>query len=555
MKCINNHQNQNKMKIKFNFLVLLITLSLCDCKDKTTVVHPSRQQRLIYVSDMDHPAANLKFGERLLTLPDVHASVDDYADTQVTTFMVHAGEDVPVYRSKYNRLVGDDDGGRLNCGTDTALYSFYRRYYRNILNLEKDGIDIVEAQLKRAKEKGMETFLTFRMNDMHYTNIEYGYTLLYGDFWLQHPEYWLNENVGWNTAGAYDFAHPEVRQYRLNLLFEQLELYGALIDGYDLDFQRFPAFFKTGEGTKNALLMTEMVKTLKSRIDEMSVKYGKKIMLSVRVPISMDFCESEGLDVKEWINLGLIDFLTVGHFLNEDPSMPVAKFIQDLGSHPIPVYVSVDCGGYRPHRLHSYGMKRGIASHIFAQGGDGIYLFNYFLDAPVLPAEESCTHYVCRGKSRELLMELGAMETLRKRNKIFALDDGSAAKYYRYRSKSTLPLTVSADMQTVNLHVGDPLQDDTPEQIILFIRTDLEVGIGVQVNGTDVELLDTAYTTLYHADIDLKQGAKVHAFSVPVSAVKQGDNQIGICSRGDEFKVVRLEMAVRYGDVETHGYF
>jgi len=521
------------------------------------------RRRLIYVSDMDHPTANLKYGERLLTLADAIASVDDYADTQVTTFMVHAGEDIPVYRSRYNRLVGDDDGGRLNCGENTTLYDFFRRYYRNILNLEKDGIDIVEAQLKRAKERGMESFLTFRMNDMHFTNIAYGYTLLYGDFWLQHPEYWLNENVGWNTAGAYDFAHPEVRRYRLSLMFEQLDLYGALIDGFDLDFQRFPAFFKSGEGERNAALMTELLKTLKSKIDELSTQYGKKIMLTARVPISMDFCCSEGLDVKEWVSLGLIDFLTVGHFLNEDPSMPVAEFLQDLGCHALPVYVSVDCGGYSPHRLHSYGMKRGIASHIYAQGGDGIYLFNYFLDAPVLPANETCTHYVCRGKSRELLMELGSMETLRKRNKLFALDDGSATNYYRYRSKSTLPMTVSAEVQTINLHVGDPVQDDVPEQIILFVRTDRAAAMGIRVNDVDVEPLPSVdgagggmdYITLYDAGIDLKQGAKVHIFSVPVSAVQQGDNSIGIRSPDGECKITRLEMAVRYGDVATHGYF
>jgi hypothetical protein len=220
---------------KLNYLIVIIGLSTVGgCCGKTSHdsnADQSMKRRLIYVSDMDHPTANLKFGERLLTLSDAYASVDDYADTQVTTFMVHAGEDIPVYRSKYNRIVGDDDGGRLNCGTDTALCSFFKRYYRNILNLEKEGIDIVEAQLKRAKEKGMETFLTFRVNDMHFTNIEYGYTLLYSDFWLQHPEYWLNENVGWNSAGTYDFAHTEVREYRLNLMFEQLEMYGALITG------------------------------------------------------------------------------------------------------------------------------------------------------------------------------------------------------------------------------------------------------------------------------------------------------------------------------------
>ena len=533
------------------FGVLLTVMTLCGCKVKTTVVNdsnPPMPRRLIFVSDMDHPSLNLKFDRRLLTLSDVHAFVDDYADTQVSTFMVSAGEDIPTYRSKYNRLVGDDDGGRLNCGKNTALYELFRTENRNILNLEKDGIDIVEAQLKRAKEKGMETFLTFRMNDIHFTNPAFGYTLVWSDFWVQHPEYWINENPGWNTFGAYDYAHSEVRQYRLNLIFEQLELYGHLIDGYDLDFQRSPMFFKSGTGAQNSPLMTDFVKTLKSKIDEISAIHGKKIMLSARVPIDIDFGYSEGLDVKEWIKLGLLDFLTISNYVETDPSMPVAKSIQDLGVPQIPIYVAVDYGSnFQPH---SVGMKRGIASHIYAQGGNGIYLFNYFFDTP--STERGLVH---RKVSRELLMELGSMETLKKRNKMIALNTAAAAFHYWYTGKAPLPLTVSSDVQTVNLFVGGCLQEDVPEQIILFIRTNREVEAGVQINGVNVVPLDMEYVSLYDADNKLNEGEKVYAFSVPVSAVQQGDNEIGIRSQGSEFRVLRLEMAIRYGDVATHGYF
>jgi hypothetical protein len=542
---------------KKNLFILTAVIGLLSCGgcccDKPSTAVSRHQQRLIFVSDMDQPAC-YEYDGRLLALTDVHAFVDDYANTQVTTFMVHAGEQMPTYRSKYMRLVGDDDGGRLDCGTNTSLYNFFRRENRNILNLEKEGIDLVEAQLKLVKEKGMEAFLTFRVNDLHFTNPADGYTLTYTDFWLQHPEYWMNETFGWNTVGAYDHAHAEVRQYRLDIIFEQLERYGALIDGYDLDFQRFPVFFKTGEGAENASLMTEFVGRLKSRIDELSARYGKKILLTARVPIDPEFCRSEGLDVQEWIKLGLIDFLTVGHFLIADPNIAVAKFLKEWGDIPVPVYVSVDVEAYDdPHLLHSHGMQRGIASHIYAQGGDGIYLFNYF--SPADSTETGVKNNVCRNISRKLLSEIGSMETLRKRNKIFALDNGAAVNYYRYRGKAPLPLQVSSAGQTVDIHVGDDIQADAPEQIILFLRTDRQDDAAVQVNGTAAVPLDDNCITLYNADVDLKQGRKVHAFAVPVAAVKQGTNTIGIRSQGDDFNVLRLEMAVRYGDVTTHGYF
>jgi hypothetical protein len=527
----------------------------------------SFKERLIFVSDLDHPTMNDKFGGRPLTVADVDAFVDDYANTQVTTYMASASDGVilPVYRSKYARLVGDDDNGRLDCGTDTASYNSQRREYRNILNLEKEGTDVVEAQLKRAKEKGLEAFITFRMNDLHVSDTALHCPLFYGEFWLNHPEYWLNEDCGWHSRGALDFAHREVRELVLNVIFEQLEKYGAVLDGFDLDFLRFPVFFKNGEGFRNAHLMTGLLNAVKNKIEETGTKHRKKILLSVRVPADVAFCLSEGLDVKEWLQLGLLDFLTAGNFLVENPDVPVFKFIRDLGTHQIPVYVSIDSGGYDTHELHSHGMKRGIVSHIYAQGGNGIYLFNYFLHYPSYIEEGSrmtgqweqlqCKQEVCRRKTRELLMELGSMETLKARNKLFALDDGSSARYYRYRRDNPLPLHVSSVRQSVTLYVGDNPQKEVPEKILLFLRTDRPAEFELKVNDMKAEQAGREHVTQYEADINLKKGESVQVFTVPTYAVIQGDNLITIQSFADDFRVIRLEMALRYGEVETHGYF
>jgi len=50
-------------------------------------------------------------------------------------------------------------------------------------------------------------------------------------------------------------------------------------------------------------------------------------------------------------------------------------------------------------------------------------------------------------------------------------------------------------------------------------------------------------------------GETVYAFLIPVSALKQEYNRIGIASSGGEVRIKRIEIALKYGDVETHGYF
>ena len=194
--------------------------------------------------------------------------------------MICSGSDFFHYRSKYGNVFGNE---------------------KNYLSLEKEGTDMISATLCRAKEDGMEAFITYRVNDLHFTDTtETGNTAnLVSDFWRDHPEYWVNENIGWHSAGAFDFAHKEVREYKLNVITEQLEKYGALIDGYGLDFMRFIVYFKSNKGEKNAPLMTELVKTVKAEVDKQSGKFGKKILLSAQVPTSIDDCLKKGLEVKE----------------------------------------------------------------------------------------------------------------------------------------------------------------------------------------------------------------------------------------------------------------
>jgi len=524
---------------------------------------PKEQQlchRLIHNCDGTIVLGNFLFNQRPLSLADVNAYVDNYANTQVTTFMICSGSDYPYYRSKYGRVFGDDRNGTLDCGKDTANYKYMVSYFRNHLNLEKEGTDIIDACLKRAKEKKMESFITYRMNDLHFNDTTSHCPVEYTDFWRAHPQYWINEDIGWKSKGALNYAFKEVREQKLNMITEQLDKYGKLLDGYDLDFMRFIVYFKSDEGEKNAHLITELVRAVKTKIDELSARRGKKILLSARVPVDLDFCLKKGLDVKEWDRLGLLDFISIGVHWKGNPAIPVAGFKAGLGNLSIPVYASIDDGGYDDRQFYSHGMFRGMASHILAQGGDGIYLFNYFFDA-YKSKYNSKLHlqdggYVCDVIMPGLLNEMGSLETLRKRNKIYCVEDGGAAAY-GYRPETPLPLKVSLEkISAVTIFVGDNPKKDVPEEAILFLRSDHPGKFELFVNNQEIDIQKPEYVNLFQRAQNLKKNEIVYAYIVPVYCLKRGDNRITFHALGSEqVTIKRVELALKYGDVEKFGYF
>ena len=154
----------------------------------------------------------------------------------------------------------------------------------------------------------------------------------------------------------------------------------------------------------------------------------------------------------------------------------VAKFRHDLGNDQIPIYATIDDGGYTPREFFSAGMYRGMASHILAQGGDGIQLFNYYfgqynseLNGKIKLEEGG---QVCRVIEPSLLQEIGKMETLKGRNKIFCESDG-VTDTYGILQVGSLPLAISNSRRSsAHLYIGDDVQETVPEETILFIRTD-----------------------------------------------------------------------------------
>ena len=556
-KTIKKSKTIGSITLSVLILFLLLNMAVSSC---TPHQKDNSKYRIIHNNDGTDALGNYWFHRRPLSVADLNAYVDMVANSQVTTFMMCSGSDFPYYRSKYGRLFCDDQNGKYDCGSDTANFRFMNRFFLNILNLEKEGTDLLEASLKRAKEDKMEAFITYRMNDLHFNDTTTHCPLFYSTFWYSHPEYWINDSTpGFNAPRALDFAHKEVREQKLNMITEQLEKYGDLIDGYDLDFMRFIVYFKLHEGRKNAPLMTQLVKDVRTIIDELSARRGKKILLSVRVPATIEICLDKGLDIQEWVKQGLVDFVSIGVHWRGNTSLPVAQFKNDLGKNDIPVYASIDDGGFRPRETYSHGMLRGMASHILSQG-DGLYLFNQYYGEynskynGQLHLEDG--GQVCRVTAPLLLQEMGSLETLKNRNKIYCLCDNSSDTYAMVID-SPLPLTVEGINKSVAaVFIGDDTRKTVPEESILFFRLNKEATCKVAVNGMVLTDEKPSYPHLYDKNRGIAPGEKEYAFLIPANCLKQGNNTVSFKSQdGAKIIVKRIDVALKYGDVQTHGYF
>lgn len=630
---------------------------------------------------------NYWFGGRPLTIEDVNAAVDMVAGTQVTTYMMCTGSSAVYYPSKYSNMLGDDRGGTLKACYDSATYNTWRRYWDNEKRLEAEGTDMVSASLARARERGLETFITLRMNDLHFADTLSACKMAMEEFWLQNPQFWTNDpSIGYNSAGALDYAHPQVREHKLALIREQLERFGPLIDGVDLDFMRFFVYFRADEARANSQIMTQFLCQVRSLVDSCAASLGRPLLLSARVAPTLAYNMEKGLDVAEWVRRGLLDFVSIGTHWRGDPSLPVEQFRRDLAAAlgsarsdaaacscttgcsgavacsgvaecsgaagcsgvagcscaagcscttgcsgadgccplPIPLYASIDDGGFRsslpgaPREFWTHGAFRGMASALFGQGADGLYLFNYYFGEFQGRNGGSLTldpgTFYCRTISPELLNELGSTETLRRRNKVYALSENNVQ--YGIHPNTPFPLRLavgpkdsglqassrcgkpkpagvgeglqSAGLQNreaaagagsgadVELFVGDNVLEDRPIRALLFVRkTPGEClvkcnGVPLQRPVSDFAELaapddagneeDCQYCAddaarVFGKDQYLAPGQEVLVLEVPVESLLQGFNSFAFSATDAPQTLLRLELALIYGPVGTNGYF
>ena len=108
-----------------------------------------------------------------------------------------------------------------------------------------------------------------------------------------------------------DYAHPTVREDRLWWVRHAARSY-PLLAGVELNFFRMPAYFAVGTERANAHLLTQLVRDARAILDAESRERRKPVLLSVRVPDTVEACWAIGIDVTTWLSEGLVDRVLSG---------------------------------------------------------------------------------------------------------------------------------------------------------------------------------------------------------------------------------------------------
>ena len=196
-----------------------------------------------------------------------------------------------------------------------------------------EGHDPYGDFIGRLKEAGIAVVPNFRMNDHH------GSPRQWTEWERENKEWSLGRDTGawksyqkvgdhgWREVGdlrQMDFAVAEVRERRLGILREIASRYP--LDGLMLDFGRSAPFFREPKREKSDY-MTQFVRAVRSMLDETGEKRGQHLMLAAAVPWDIDYCIEEGLDVKSWIDEGLLSYLCPGEWYFVDYNLPYSDWV------------------------------------------------------------------------------------------------------------------------------------------------------------------------------------------------------------------------------------
>lgn len=261
------------------------------------------------------------------------------------------------------------------------------RYENNIAHkLVAQGTDCLEIVLNFCHANNLELFWGMRMNDTHDASNQPGPIACFYNNKIksEHPERLLKnraKNQKYGAWSAVDYAIEDIREYAYRFVEEICDNYD--IDGIELDFFRHPVFFTTtAEGypatQEECYMMTELMVRIKEYIIRKSVERQRAILFAIKVPDSLDYAKTIGLDLKAWLEKGLPDIIITGGYfkMNDHPySVLLAK------KYDVKYIASLDENRIADEKARadrdSVKCYRARAQTAFSAGADGVFLFNY----------------------------------------------------------------------------------------------------------------------------------------------------------------------------------
>ena len=260
--------------------------------------------------------------------------------------------------------------------------------YNAAADFAKEGTDALEMAAAYCRRRGLEIFVSIRMNDTHDNRGPQPPNSHFSLFKQQHPECLMGTMTNrprYCAWTAVDFAHAAVRDHVRRFVREFLENYD--IDGIEYDFFRHLQLFKTvangADATQAELdLMTALMRDLRTIAEEAGRRRGKPFLVAVRVPDSVGFCRAVGIDIERWVHESIVDMVIGTGYFQCNPWHVMADVVHRNGGK---FYAALDEPrnamkraplGMLPGRGFAVPFYRARMAAALAEGADGVYFFN-----------------------------------------------------------------------------------------------------------------------------------------------------------------------------------
>lgn len=394
--------------------------------------------------------------------------------------------------------------------------------------LMEQGYDPFGIMVDTLRSHDIIVMANVRMNDHH------GRLIQWTPWEREHKEWSLAKDTGardWKAIGALrhmDYAIEGVRKYRFSILKEIVERFN--IDGIQLDFGRTAPFVSEPKLEKGKF-MTEYIREVRKLLDQIAQKRNvEKKYLGAIVPWDFDFCIKEGLEVKTWIDEGLIDYISPGEWYYADWNIPLNKWREITARTGCKLYPFTP-GNVSPYQVFEYGEKsilgenrvldgpkiRAIADNVLSQNPDGFafynfYTFDYGQYYPELRTwtNPDCTKLMSKHyfNCRKLMYHANELETF---------DIGVAFERYRMNNIG----------DTVNIPFRFASDISQSKAIIRFAFKNMveQDEIAVSVNGIAISP-EKIWTKTIQPDSSEAFNALFWESKITMPPLKPGENQI-----------------------------
>ncbi len=484
--------------------------------DRNAAVH--RRRRVILNDDAGMIFETIDKPEDFVS--EIATTIDTNVDSIWLSSMV--GSDLYVYDCR----VGERVGERIYPGHEKleGEAEAFEKRRRNMNVMLDAGTDPLREVIRLGHRNGKEVFASFRMN-----MVQDSWRPNFQTQWKRdHPDWCLGvremaklkddpRSIYWSGL---DFEKSQVRDQRVAVIEDICSRYD--VDGMELDFWRWPMFFKPSmDGkpveTRHVKIMNDFLRRVRRVMGRIESSRQRPLLLAVRLFDNESISMKLGLDARTWLREGLIDILVVGGTYTYY-SIDTEKWVAMARPYDIPVYVCM----YRP-----WGIERDRARSAYhmSHGAAGMYVFNWLRN----PAEEL-----------PALREIGDPQVIARRDKRYVMSGPFKTLGFRHvlPEHHLVPVRLKhGEWRTATLQVGDDVQKAAAEGVLAAMTLQLTLEnyssdddkLTVQLNGHTLDA--TAW-----------DGANV-VFEVDAPPLVLHENKVGVfLERGDPAKSTPVDL-------------